>query len=51
MKKEDFKIEVKDNFLTISGERKFVNEDNGLLVNASQILKLVKKVAMIVILN
>ena len=27
MKKEDFNIEVNDNFLTISGERKFVNED------------------------
>lgn len=27
MKKEDFKIEVNDSFLTISGERKFVNED------------------------
>lgn len=29
MKKEDFNIEVNDNFLTISGERKFVNEDKG----------------------
>jgi HSP20 family protein len=29
MKKEDFNIEVKDNVLTISGERKLVNEKNG----------------------
>ncbi|NER85049.1 MAG: Hsp20/alpha crystallin family protein [Leptolyngbya sp. SIO1D8] len=29
MKKEDFNIEVNDNFLTVSGERKFVNEDKG----------------------
>ena len=27
--KKDFNIEVNDNFLTISGERKFVNEDKG----------------------
>jgi len=26
MKKEDFSLEVKDNFLTVSGERKFTNE-------------------------
>ena len=26
MNKEDFKIEMKDNFLTVSGERKFTNE-------------------------
>ena len=28
MNKEDFKIEVKDNYLTISGERKFSTEKN-----------------------
>ena len=27
MKKEDFSIEVNDNYLTVTGERKFVNED------------------------
>ncbi len=26
MNKEDFKVEVNDNFLTVSGERKFTNE-------------------------
>ncbi|MDN5215894.1 Hsp20/alpha crystallin family protein [Fulvivirgaceae bacterium BMA12] len=29
MKKEDFKIEVNENYLTIAGERKFTNEDKG----------------------
>jgi len=28
LKKEDFNIELKDNFLTVSGERKFTNEKN-----------------------
>jgi len=28
MNKEDFKIDVNDNFLTISGERKFTHEEN-----------------------
>lgn len=28
MNKEDFKIDLKDNYLTISGERKFVKEKN-----------------------
>lgn len=28
MNKEDFKIEVKDNYLTVSGERKFTSEKN-----------------------
>ncbi len=27
LKKEDFNVEVNDNLLTVSGERKFVNED------------------------
>jgi HSP20 family protein len=26
MNKEDFKVEINDNFLTVSGERKFINE-------------------------
>ena len=29
MHKEDFKVEVKDNLLTVSGERKLVNESDG----------------------
>ena len=29
LKKEDFNIEVHDGLLTVSGERKFVNEDKG----------------------
>ena len=29
LKKEDFNIEVNDGLLTVSGERKFVNEDKG----------------------
>lgn len=29
MKKEDFKVEVKDSLLTVSGERKLVNEKDG----------------------
>lgn len=29
LKKEDFSIELNENLLTISGERKFVNEDKG----------------------
>jgi HSP20 family protein len=28
MKKDDFKLDLKDNFLTISGERKFTREKN-----------------------
>lgn len=28
MNKEDFKVEINDNFLTVSGERKFSNEKN-----------------------
>ncbi len=27
LKKEDFNVEINDNLLTVSGERKFVNED------------------------
>ncbi|MDN5203296.1 Hsp20/alpha crystallin family protein [Fulvivirgaceae bacterium BMA10] len=29
IKKEDFKIDVNDGLITISGERKFINEDKG----------------------